>query len=208
MYDFLIDLDEFFCEKYANYDKICVLPGYKMPMMQATRIDEYGRTYAYTLPSNTLRLATQEKKAELLAELKTRLNDSAFSFSFAPLSFWRRLKNTCSSHGFCKVFNGIIAKYGLDVDTSRANLAVEEEIWRKICKGEFLPSKNLLFSFALSAQLSFDDMEILLRLCEEELDYTKPKDVVICYLVQNKVYDRGMIDAALAEYKISNLFLA
>ena len=33
MFDFITDLDEYFCEKYANYDKLCVLNGYKMPVM-------------------------------------------------------------------------------------------------------------------------------------------------------------------------------
>ena len=81
MYDFLVDLDEYFCEKYANYDKLCVLPGYRMPTMQATSTDEFGRSYSYTLPANTMRLALQENKAEILAELKKRIVDKGFSFS-------------------------------------------------------------------------------------------------------------------------------
>ena len=66
MFDFIADLDEYFCEKYANYDKLCVLQGYKMPKMQDTEVRTDGRTYAYTLPTNTLRLALQENKTELL----------------------------------------------------------------------------------------------------------------------------------------------
>ena len=62
----LTDLDEYFCEKYANCDKLCILPNYKMPMMQATEIREDGQSYAYTLPADTMRLARQEKKDELL----------------------------------------------------------------------------------------------------------------------------------------------
>ena len=92
MYDFLIDLDEFFCEKYANYDKLCILPGYKMPMMQASEVREDGRTYAYTLPAETMRLGLQEKKAELLTELKNRMVDTTFSFSFRIHGFWARKK--------------------------------------------------------------------------------------------------------------------
>ena len=71
MFDFIADLDGYFCEKYANYDKICVLPDYKMPKMQTSEVREDGRTYAYTLPANTMRLALQEKKAELLQTLKS-----------------------------------------------------------------------------------------------------------------------------------------
>ena len=92
MYDFLLDLDEFFCEKYANYDKLCILPGYKMPVMQASEVREDGRTYAYTLPTETMRLATQEKKTEILAELKKRMADTTFSFSFSIPSFWTKTK--------------------------------------------------------------------------------------------------------------------
>ena len=44
MFDFINDLDNFFCEKYANYDKICILNGYKRPVMQATRVNEDGST--------------------------------------------------------------------------------------------------------------------------------------------------------------------
>ena len=35
-FDFIEDLDEYFCEKYANYDHICILKGYEMPKMQTT----------------------------------------------------------------------------------------------------------------------------------------------------------------------------
>ncbi len=206
MYDFLNDLDEYFCEKYANYDKFCTLPGYKMPVMQATRLDQYGRTYAYTLPSSTMRLAAQEKKGELLEQVKARLVDDTFSFSFQPLSFFKRLKNKFSSKWFLKQFKATLQKYGLTEETAAENVAVEKEIWKGICKGNFLPTKNLLFTFALTAQISLEDTLLLLWAIREDFDYTVAKDVVISYLIQNKVYDRGMIEAALAEYKISNLF--
>ena len=85
MYDFIKDLDEYFCEKYANYDKLCVLTGYKMPLMQASQVDEFGRTRAYTLPADRMRLALQEKKTELLAQLKSKMTDVTFSFSFPLL---------------------------------------------------------------------------------------------------------------------------
>ena len=67
--------------------------------------------------------------------------------------------------------------------------------------------KNLIFSLALTVQLSFDDTEELLLYVNEEFDYTIVKDVVISYLLYNRVYNRGMVDAALEEYKVSNLFI-
>ena len=88
MYDFIADLDAFFCEKYADYDRICILPGYRMPVMQATETRADGRTYGYTLPSETMRLALQEQKDELLKTLKSQMVDKTFSFSFQPVGFF------------------------------------------------------------------------------------------------------------------------
>jgi hypothetical protein len=207
MYDFIADLDEYFCENYANYDKLCVLPGYKMPLMQTSRIDEFGRTLAYTLPANTMRLALQEKKVELLAALKTRLNDLTFSFSFRPLGLFGSLHHKFSKYGFTKHFKAILKKYGLTEQTAAEGLDVSEEIWKKICSGKFLPTKNLIFSFALTAQISYEDTEEMLLLCEEGFDHTFVKDVVVSYLLNSRVYSPAMVERALNEYKVSNLFI-
>ena len=207
MYDFITDLDEYFCEKYANYDKLCVLPGYKMPLMQASKIDEFGRTRTYTLPAETMRLALQEKKAELLAQLKEKMTDVTFSFSFQPMGLFASLGSKYSKYGFTKNFKKILAKYGISEEAALAGLDVSEEIWKNICKGKFLPTKNLIFSLALTAQLSYEDTEELLAYASEEFNYTIVKDVVIAYLLQNKVYAPEMIKAALNEYKVCNLFI-
>ncbi len=207
MFDFITDLDGYFCEKYANYDKLCVLPGYKMPMMQASKIDEFGRTRTYTLPADTMRLATQEKKDELLKELKTRLTDLTFSFSFQPLSFFGRVRNKCSKYGFTKNFKKILEKYGLDEQGVGEALSVSPEIWHAIWKGKFLPTKNLVISIALTAHLSMEDLNAMLALLYEELDYAIPKDVVVSYLVTRKVYNPTMVQRAFDEYHVANLFI-
>lgn len=207
MFDFIADLDEYFCEKYANYDKICVLPGYRMPKMHATKIDEFGRTYAYTLPANTMRLATQENKTELLQALKKQISDKTFSFSFAPLSFFAKWKNKCSKYGFVKAFKGVLSRYNLSEAEACEGLEIAPEIWKKICKGDFLPTKNLIFSLALTAHISMDDVRLLLAVCEYTLDYAIEKDVVVSYLIEQKVFNRDMVDAALAEYNVGNLFI-
>lgn len=207
MYDFITDLDAYFCEKYANYDKLCVLPGYKMPKMQDTKVREDGRTYAYTLPANTMRLATQEKKDELLTELKKQIVDKTFSFSFCPYSGFRRIKNIFSKFAFYKNLKLVLGKYNLSEKDAGELLDVSEEIWTGICSGKYAPTKNLILSLALAAHFSYDDAVSLLTLCDFEFDYAVEKDVVVSYLLNNKVYNRGMIDAALAEYKIANLFL-
>ena len=207
MFDFIADLDAFFCEKYAGYDKISILPGYKMPLMQASEMDEFGRMRTYTLPADTMRLAAQEKKEELLAELKSRMADTTFSFSFAPQSFFAQIKARFSKFSVYKNLEKILKKYDFsDADALEA-LSIDQEIWQGIRKGKFLPSKNLIFSLALAAHFSFDDTKALLSLCDFTFDYTVVKDVIICYLLEQKVYNSEMREQALKEYKVSNLFL-
>ncbi|MBQ8685693.1 MAG: hypothetical protein IJ514_05960 [Clostridia bacterium] len=207
MYDFITDLDEYFCEKYANYDKLCVLEGYRMPKMQTSEVRADGRTYAYTLPASTMRLAAQEQKAELLIALKKQMFDKTVSFSFRPMGFFARCKNRYSKYGFFRIFRLTMAKYNHSLEEVGAELDIMPEIWRGICKGKYLPTKNLIFSMALSAHLSLDDTKNLLAVCGYELDFTVVKDVVVAYLLGTKVYNAGMIDAALAEYKVENLYL-
>jgi hypothetical protein len=208
MFDFIQDLDGYFCEKYANYDKLCVLPGYRMPKMQTSEVREDGRTYAYTLPANTMRLAKQENKDALLKELKGRLSDKTFSFSFRPLGIFSRIKNIFSKYAPYKWLKVILDKCGTNATEAGELLSVDKEIWSGICTGKYLPTKNLILSLALTSQIGIEYTKDLLALCDYELDFTYEKDVVVAYLLEQKVYNRTMIDAALAEYKISNLFIA
>lgn len=207
MYDFIADLDEYFCEKYANYDKLCVLDGYRMPKMQTSEVRADGRTYAYTLPANTMRLALQENKAELLIALKKQMFDKTVSFSFRPLHFFARCKNKFSKFGFPKYFRAVLNKYNADEKQVGEELALMPEIWKGICKGSFLPTKNLILSMSMAMHFSLDDTKNLLAVCGYELDYSIVKDVVISYLLTHKVYNADMIDTALKEYKVENLYL-
>lgn len=207
MYDFIADLDAYFCEKYAGYDKLSVMPGYKMPLMQASETDEFGRTRAYTLPANTMRLALQEKKEEILAEFKTRIVDTTFSFSFQPQGVFSRLKAKFSKDGFYKILDKILKKYDFSDEEALSVLSVDGEIWKGIRKGKFLPTKNLIFSVALAAHASYDDVRVLLAYSGYNFDYTCVKDVILCYLFEQKVFNPAMVESALAEYKIDNLFL-
>ena len=122
-YAFISDLDDYFCEKYANYDRMCVLKGYVMPKMQTTQRREDGTDYSYTLPPETMRLSLQENKAALLKQLKERMCDYTFSFSFRPLGFFEKLRCNRSKYSFKKVFAGICAKYSV---TSEQALGVTD----------------------------------------------------------------------------------
>ena len=206
MYDFIHDLDDYFCETYENYDKLVLLPGYKMPVMQATKVREDGRTYAYTLPSSTLRLANQEKKTEILSELKERMVDLTFSFSFRTHNLFSRLKTKLAKYSFYKMFAKMRARYNVSDEEMLSQMDILPEIWKGICSGKYLPTKNFIFTFALIAQISMEDTKILLQLADCAFDFKHVKDVVISYLLGTKVYNSTMIERALAEYKVSNLF--
>ncbi len=208
MFEFIADLDAYFCETYANYDKLCVLQGYRMPKMQTSEVREDGRTYAYTLPANTMRLALQEKKEELLAKLKAQLQDKTFSFSFRPLGLFSRIRNKHSRYGFVKWLKAVLEKYNATIEAAGEGLNIDPKIWRRIYKGDYLPTKNLILSLALTVNMNIEDTENLLFVCGYEFDFAIVKDVVVYYLLHNKVFNRPMIDAALAEYKVDNLFLA
>lgn len=207
MDEFILQLDEYFCEKYANYDKLCLLPGYKMPLMQASEIRADGRTYAYTLPPETMSLSRQEKKAEILAALKERMVDVTFSFSFRPIGVFKRVKNVFSRYAPYKILKKILQKYKLTDGEVLKSVNVSAEIWKGICKNKYLPSKNLIFSLGLAGHFSYDDVQVLLRLCGYEFEHTYVKDVVVSYLFQEKVFNPTMLERAFAEYKVANLFL-
>lgn len=208
MFDFIADLDAYFCENYANYDKLCVLKGYRMPKMQTSQVREDGRTYAYTLPANTMRLALQENKEELLKTLKEQMQDKTFSFSFRPLGLLSRIRNKLSQKEFLSFFRLVLKeKYNLEAEKLGEELDIEPEIWKNICKGNYLPTKNTILSMGLTAHMSVDDVKNLLFYCGYEMDFTEVKDVVICYLLEQKVFNTLMIARAFEEYKVRNLFL-
>ena len=68
----------------------------------------------------------------------------------------------------------------------------------------FTPSEPII---ALAAQMSYDDAEALLALAGFEWDFAVVKDVILCYLFQQKVYNPAMREQALSEYKVTNLIL-
>ena len=206
-FEFLNDLDDYFCEQYANYDRLCVLPGYRVPKMQDTRIDEYGRKTAYTLPANTMRLALQENKAELLKSLKSKMADKSFSFSFTPAP-WGGVFSRFSKNSFAKILIQVLSKYSVTCEQAISELKIDEKTWKRICTGSYYPTKNLLFSLALTARFSYEDTKGLLGMLGMEFDYTLEREVVVSYLLKQKVFNQEMIKAAFKEYNVSNLFIA
>lgn len=206
-FDFLNDLDDYFCEKYADYDKLCVLKGYVMPKMQTTRLLPDGREYAYTLPASTMRLADQPNKNALLASLKQSICEPDFSFSFRPLPFWEHLRTRFSKKSFRKTLFAVLSRKNLTFDDVFPLLSVDRKTWDRIVCGAYYPTKNMLYSVAFAAHLSFGDVTELMNVCGFSFDYTRVKDTVISYLFSREVFNGGMVCAALSEYKVEGLFL-
>ena len=207
MFDFIADLDEYFCETFANYDMICGLPGYRMPHMQGTKTDEYGRSFAYTLPKNTMRLALQEDKAQLLATLKTRLLERDFCFSFRVTGWTQILKHRFFKRGFRKTFERVAKRNGMTFDGAFEGVALSPKVIKGLKSGEFLPTKTLLFSVALAAHWSVEDVTELMHACQCDWDNAHQKDVVVQYLLQQRIFNPQMIQAAFDEYKVRHIFL-
>ena len=205
MYDFIADLDAFFCECYAGYDKICVLKGYKMPLMQRSEMKD-GKMRAYTLPADTMRLALQENAQDLLKQLKEKSNDKTISFTFNTVGFFKRLRRREQYKISHQTFVSLLKLYQLDKERLDG-VDIDNEIWNNIRRGKFLPSKNLIFTLALVGHLTADDTQKMLNAFDYDFDYAVEKDVVIAYLLTRKVFNADMIQAALDEYKIAYLFL-
>lgn len=206
MQEFMLGLDEYFCEKYANYDMLCGLDGYKMPKMQTTEVRD-GRSFSYTLPPETMRLALQENKSELLALVKKNVVDKTFSFSFYPLKWKERISNRLGVYGFVKVFRNILSKNGKSAEEIGSRLTVEPIVWKKVRKGTFLPTKNLIFSIALAGELTKEETTRLLESCGEDWEFKHQKDTVISYLLEKNVFAPVLVRRALEEYKVENLYL-
>ena len=206
-FEFINDLNEYFCEKYANYDKLCILSKYVMPKMQTTRVDAFGRPYSYTLPASTMALSNQANKAELLAELKEKIYDKNFSFSFKPLSLIWRIEQKFSKVTFVKTLGVIAARHNVDVKALANELDIQPIVWKKILKGVFYPSKALVFALGISAHFSYREVKELLLVCGYEFDFTSVTDVVLSYLLVNGIYNSAMVDAALEEFNILPLMV-
>jgi hypothetical protein len=206
-FEFIEDLDTYFCEKYANYDRICILQGYEMPKMQSSERRADGTERTFTLPASTMRLALQKNREQILAELKETLTDNTFSFTFRPLGFFERVRNKHGKVSFPKTFTAVLSRHNTTAEEVKATLRIEDKTWEKICKGNYLPTKNLIFSLALTMHLTSEDVDELFDVCGFAFDYTTVKDVVISYLLTKKVFNTDMIRAALKEYKVDNLFI-
>lgn len=178
-----------------------------MPKMQTTERRADGTDYSYTLPASTMRLAAQRNREDLLRQLKETMTDFTFSFSFRPLGFFSRIKRSFDKNSFKKLLPIKLAKYNMTAEDAGKHLDIAEADWKRICKGSYLPSKNLIFSLAIVVRMSLDDACDMLSACGFEFDYALVKDTVVAYLLAKSIFNEEMVKAALTDYRVSNLFI-
>lgn len=192
-----IHLDEYFCSQYANQTKLAAIPGFVQPVVNAETILS-GDVERY-------KLSHQKEKETLLAAFKQSLVDKDFSFSFTEKSLFKRMKERKNKNTFEKVFSRVAEKYSLDKVALYRELTVSESIWRKILKGVYNPSKNLILALSLSCGLSGKDASLLLSTCDYRFDAESVRDVVVTYLLSYGIYNNALVWEALDEYKITCL---
>ena len=101
----------------------------------------------------------------------------------------------------------VLRKNSVTAEEVFENLSIDESIWKKIYSGHYLPTKNLIFSIALIARISYEDACLLLETRGMEFDYTLEREVVVSYLLKQKVFNADMVRAAFEEYAVENLFV-
>ena len=65
----------------------------------------------------------------------------------------------------------------------------------------------MVFSFALTAQLTIEETDALFEVCGYEWNFELAKDTVLSYLLHNRVYNEEIVRQALEEYNVENLFI-
>ena len=198
---YLKALDEHFCAVYSDYVRISALEGYQRP--ELIFISNDGNVARRN--SELMRLSYQKDCEKLLETLKNGLSDTEFTFSFSFIPLMERIRDTHRKYTFAKVLPSVLKRYDETVESAGEKLDIEPRFWRKICKGKLYPEKNTLLALALVCRMSSTDLSNLLAVCGFSLKEDNVRDVVVGYLVEQKLFNEEMRDDCLKEYKIECL---
>ena len=194
-------LDEYFCAHYSDYVRLSALEGYQMPDMVYVAPDgNIARR-----DSSLMRLCHQKNCAELLKKLKEEAVDTNFAFSFAFPSLRERRALRRGKYAFRKLLPILLRRSGETVESAGEKLDIEPRFWKKITEGKLRPTKNTLFAIALTCRMGTQDASNLLAIGGETLLDDNVRDVVVRYLLEQKIFSPELRDRCLAEYRISNL---
>lgn len=198
---FLDELDEYFCANYSDYTRLSATEGYEMPEMLTV-----GANGSIVRKDESLmRLSNQRNKARILENFKRDFRDTYFTFSFCYPAFGERFKDHFRKYTFAKVLPGILAHSGETVQSAGERLAIEDKIWKAIVKGKVYPEKCTVLALALVCRLNTTDTNGLLAVCGYSMQSDNVRDVVVEYLLQQKIFNPMMRNRALKEYNLVNL---
>lgn len=200
------DLDEYFAKKYENYDLIAGVKSYESVTM-AMILKNQNRIEQGEIASNEMRkIYYQPQAAQVLAEVKEKYVDNNFSFSVrvAPVRMrWRAVFQKKETPAAAIV--RVIEKNGFSPQNFAGEIGYNEKTWKGILKGKYLPEKNLIYKIALAVGASQEDVNAMLARCEYAFDFADARDVIVRFLLDYRIYNPEMIEAAFAAYKIAPL---
>ncbi len=199
--EYLRALDEHFCARYSDYVKIAAIEGYEMPEILTIAKDG---TLTRKDPSY-MRLQYQPKKEELLARFKSTLVDSEFTFTFSFRSVKNKFRDPFRKQTFAKCLPAILARCNETAASAGEKLAIEPRFWKGIVKGKLYPQKNTVLALALVTHMQTSDLVQLLGICGFTFSADNVRDIVVDYLLVQKIFNPEMRDACLREYRIDTL---
>lgn len=198
---FLASLDEYFCANYSDYVRLSALEGYEQP--EVLYIAKDGNVARRD--SSCMRLNKQKDPQALLAQFKAAYVDVEYTFNFSFIPIAERIRDISRKHTFAKTLRAILPKYKETAESVGEKLDIEPRIWKKIAKGKLYPEKCTVLATALVCGLRASDLQSLINVCGFSLDKASVRDVVVSYLVEQKIFNAEMRDRCLSEYKITNL---
>ena len=144
--------------------------------------------------------------ADILKEVKEKYVDNNFSFTVkvAPAKLrWKAIFHH-SAVPAARI-ESVIEKKGFSAAEFYKEFDYPEAIWKGVLKGKYLPEKNLIYQIALITGASLEDVNELLAACGYAFDFSDARDVVIRFLLDYRITNPEMVEAAFAEYKIAPL---
>ena len=198
---YLQALDEYFCANYSDYVRLAALEGYERP--ELIYIGKDGNIARRD--SSALRLSEQKNAQEILMRFKAELVDTDYTFNFFVASYFSRFRDLFRKYTFQKVLTSTLKKYDETWESAGEKLDIEPRFWHMIKKGKLYPEKCTVLALALVCHMRTADLQNLLNVCGFELKKESVRDVVVSYLIEQKVFNAEMRDGCLAEYHITTV---
>ena len=204
METYLEALDEFFCAQYSDYVRISAIEGYEMPDVVYVAPD--GNVARRD--SSCMRLKYQKNRDAILKTLKNSLADTTFTFNYKFIPLMQRPRERFRKETFAKLLPEILKHTGETAESAGKKLDIEPKFWRLIVKGKVWPEKNTVLALALVCRMQVADVNRLFAVLNLGFEEDNVRDVVVQFLLGQRIFNEQMRDKCLSEYKIENLPIA